>query len=77
MQCGINGGAAPNCIPELIAIEACFTHCATSAVILGGDTGACMTHDCPAAYANLNTCLNEVYDQGACATPLAACGITL
>ena len=59
----------PSCITELEAGRICLSHC----ILFGGDPDACMRDDCPAAYDNVNVCLNAVTADGSCTDAIEGC----
>jgi len=68
------GGQA--CLLGMFASDrACFTRCASSTVMLGGDLAACMEAECGDTYSQLTTCLGDAAADGACDEGLATCGL--
>ncbi len=78
ISCVINAapGCAPSCVAPLGAQLDCVEGCVFATVMLDGNFGACLAAECGEAYAAFTTCLDgQLGTDGACALPLAACGV--
>ena len=70
------GSCAQTCIaPLLSGARECFMGCAMGSMMLGGNVGECLASECADSYATFADCMDGAL-AGACAEPLAACGVT-
>lgn len=69
-ECG-----AASCASDLLAARECLVTCASAAVMLDGNMGACLTEQCPDEYAQIQACIDPVLETEACAASLEECGV--
>jgi mono/diheme cytochrome c family protein len=66
------------CGVELLTAQDCLTRCITNSIMMEGSTADCMKTECADAYSGLESCVNPVFESGACDTGLVeSCGLNL